>query len=341
MEWSASTSPASARSSCATVYSASRLVAVVAALAFASGCKSTARPPPARAGECWRDQLLFFSESAVLVFGVHRDGRGEIEVKGWLGVEGRWRALLYETAPLDPRHAPSLEESVAEFADRPHRAPLRLDLVRRGETVVAHLRTATSALALESDALAPVEETRDPEGVVRWSAGPAELSLDGHAATGTLLAEETAPDRPLRAEIDYGDFAMVAARLADGELVVGKTSRGAPGFDHLTRIADGKAMPFAPRFSVDTAGARIDLPAPVLLLALDRTGSEGVTSAGLARRYEALLLGGPAGAGVAFRIAPAVKTHPRRRAATPPRPPSRAARARRSPTGGGSARSPR
>ncbi len=282
-----------------------RLVAV-AALALLGGCKSASRPSPARDGQCWRDQLIFFSDGsdhAVLVFGVHRSA-AEVEVKGWLGAEGRWRALLYESAPLDRLHAPSLEESVADFAERPHHAPLRLDLARRGATVVAHLRTTTTALALESDALAPVWETRDPEGAVRWSAGPAELTLDGRVATGTLLAEETAPDRPLRAEADYGDFAMVAARLAGGALVVGKTSRDAPAFDHLARIADGHAAPLTGPLSVGADGVRIALPDPVALPILDRAASDGVSSAGLARRYEALLVGGPAGSGVAFRIAP-------------------------------------
>lgn len=292
------------------VFAAAILVAALA-VSLPAGCRTRGRGDEGAVAfpRSWRDQFIFLGDDVALVIGVHRHSAGRIELKGWLGVGGRWRAALYDEAALDPAVAPDLAASLADYGSRRERAPVRVSIARETDELRVEARAPSLALELVATGLVPIGEHVDPEGTVHYRVGSGGLAFDGRAVDGLLITEESAA-LPLHATVEYGDFLFVAARLPGGDdFVVGKASRERSAFDVLFGRIGGKPVAGrSPRpFVLDGDAVRVALDAPASLAVRDRSTTRGATL-----DYEALLLGGGGRSGVAFHIAPTLNTPPPR-----------------------------
>lgn len=258
------------------------------------------RPPGA-----WRDQLVFVGDAgSVLPLVLTRATSGSGELKAWLGRGDAWQSWLYRRFPVRPDE---LSDTDAVLGALRRSTRTRASLQRTRGSLELAVRDGETQLHLTARALAPLGESRDPEGASRYRAGRATVSMRGQREEGWLLVEETPPERPHRAFVDYGDLFFVVAGSRDGVLAL-KRSRRRPAFDvAYTRFAAGARGPT--RFSAELAPDALTLALPqiplrAVLPVSDRVRSDGVAPDGSALVYETLLLRGEL-RGVAFVIAPA------------------------------------
>jgi len=233
----------------------------------------------------WRDQYLFIGDDGTVIpLVLQRTGAGAAEAKGWVGGPQGWQGRLYHRYRMASGGAASVAKAVAALAGSPH-TPVRGRLTG-GDGVDLELRLRDRVVHIVAPALQPLGRAEDPEGVSLYRAGRASLRSAGRDLAGWLVVEETPPDRPRRAFIDYGDFLFAAVATRERVLVV-KRSLTRAGFDHRFALSGDRGP------DLELAAARV----------IDRDVTRGVNPAGDPVRFEVLLLGGDV-SGVAFTIRP-------------------------------------
>ncbi len=256
----------------------------------------------------WRDQFVFVGDDGTVVpLGVLRWSDGHAEVKGWLGREQHWETSMHRRFAIVGRDAPDVERALGALSSldgTPARVTLTAGSGATGSLLV-RIRTASRDVELSAPALRPLGESTDPEGASVYRAGRGRLRSGTSQEAGWLVVESTPAERPRRAFVDYGDYALVLAASRERGVIVLKRSLDVRGFDHAF-AGDARAHRHTAgvRADVRTEDVHVRLPAlsvDTTLSIADRGTSRGVDPRGRAVRYETLLLHGDY-SGVAFLI---------------------------------------
>lgn len=259
----------------------------------------------------WRDQIVFAGDDGtVLVLGVHRRATATahvIQVKAWLGRDGRWQAMLFDELTVAPDEAGDLTAALRTWSERPGVAA-RAWVARRGDELEVRVRAPDREIGLRALKLAELGRATDPEGASVYHAGRGQLWTRDEVHDGWVIVEATPVDQPRRPFVDYGRFAFVAVASRAGGAIALKRSLDRDGFDHA--FATAGRVPPRPLAAIvhDGDGDAVELElgdgVGLRLEVRDRDVSFGVAPDGGRLAYRALLLGGDY-AGVAFVIEPA------------------------------------
>jgi len=264
-----------------------------------------------RSDGMWRDQFVFVGDDGeVLALGIHRAATGSAEAKGWLGIDGAWRSVFYDSFSVAPDDAADLQSVLSSWSSS-RGAAARASLTHLGadqtDGVTLNLRTRTTALRLEAEEMRPLGSASDPEGVSQYRAGRALLHTGAEAHPGWLISEATPEDEPRRAFVGYGDFVFLVAASANGGPIVLKHSRQMGDYDTLLTRAGANAATASLETRIESDHLRVLAPQANIQLAFeirDRDATSGVAPDGSPVRYETLLLVGAEASGVAFAITP-------------------------------------
>lgn len=255
-------------------------------------------------GDLFRDQYVFVGdEGTVLPLSLIRHGDGDAEAKGWLARANRWESVYYQHLALPAPVAPDVREAALALS-RADGARARLTFVRGRSEVAFSVRRPSSLVNLGARPVRTLGRATDPEGPSVYSAGRATLRSGGERENGWLLMEETPPDQPKHAFVEYGDYVLLFAVARGDRPVVLRRSIGRDGFDNA--FVGGEASGHTRRVEVRSDGDRLSVALPELALSAegrvaDRSTSTGVAPSGNAVTYQVLLVRGDL-AGAAFTI---------------------------------------
>jgi len=271
---------------------------LLAVLAVVGGCQK-------REG-MWRDQLIFVGDDGtVLHLAMVRHSDGEAEAKGLIGRTGTWQTNFYRRFVMDGRRASQLDVALSTW-NQLSPLPARVRIERREQKLEAELRLPDAKVGLRANKLVALGTHVDPEGTTVFHGGRAQMWTREFVVNGWLLTERVPADKPIRAHVDYGDFAFFVLASKDRGLLWGKYSRRYADFSRVVWLS-ADAVPKQSRaltFAVDPDRVRLaarDFPLDVSVPVVGLVGSGGVAPDGAPLRYEALLLEGEL-AGVVFAI---------------------------------------